>query len=81
MIRWTSPACSPCGDKPSRPEDAFRLRRGSDGALRWHLSRAFPLKDAEGRVLRWFGTNTDIHDQRLALEERERLLKEAQGEG
>jgi len=59
-------------------EDAFRLRRGSDGMLRWHLSRAFPLKDADGKVLRWFGTCTDIHDQRLALEERERLLRDAQ---
>lgn len=59
-------------------EDAFRLRRGSDGQLRWHLSRAFPLKDRDGRVVRWFGTNTDIHDQRLALEEREHLLRAAQ---
>ena len=58
-------------------EDAFRLRRGSDGQLRWHLSRAFPLKDGDGRVVRWFGTNTDIHDQRLALEEREHLLRDA----
>lgn len=59
-------------------EDEFRLRRGSDGMLRWHLGRGFPLKDADGNVLRWFGTSTDIHDQRLALEERERLLREAQ---
>ncbi|HEX8342659.1 MAG TPA: PAS domain S-box protein [Tepidisphaeraceae bacterium] len=44
----------------------FRLRRASDGAQRWHLGRALPVKDAGGRVLRWYGTNTDIHDQRLA---------------
>ena len=56
-------------------EDEFRLRRGSDGALRWHLSRAVPIRDESGRVVRWFGTNTDIHDQKLALEERERLLQ------
>ena len=55
-------------------EDEFRLRRGSDGMLRWHLSRALPVRDAEGRVVRWFGTNTDIHDQKLASEEYARLL-------
>ncbi len=56
-------------------ETAFRLRRGSDGMLRWHLARVFPLRDAQGRIVRWFGTSTDIHEQRIALEERERLLE------
>ncbi|MEZ5319157.1 MAG: PAS domain-containing protein [Vicinamibacterales bacterium] len=56
-------------------EDEFRLRRGSDGAFRWHLSRAMPFRDAEGRIVRWFGTNTDVHDQKLALEERGRRLE------
>ncbi|MCA9736711.1 MAG: PAS domain-containing protein [Gemmatimonadota bacterium] len=55
-------------------EDEFRLRRGSDGELRWHLSRAMPLRDEQGQVVRWFGTNTDVHDQRLASEEYARLL-------
>ena len=59
-------------------EDEFRLRRGSDGMLRWHLSRAMPLRDEQGRIVRWFGTNTDIHDQKLALEERELLLTREQ---
>jgi PAS domain S-box-containing protein len=54
-------------------EDEFRMRR-ADGMLRWHLSRAMPFRDAEGRILRWFGTNTDIHDQKLAAEEYSRLL-------
>jgi PAS domain S-box-containing protein len=39
-----------------------RLRRGSDGAERWHLSRAWPQRDREGRILRWFGTSADVHD-------------------
>jgi PAS domain S-box-containing protein len=39
-----------------------------DGTYRWHLSRAVPMLDADGRVLRWFGTATDIHEQRLAQE-------------
>lgn len=59
-------------------EDEFRLRRASDGMLRWHLSRAMPLHDEQGRVVRWFGTNTDIHDQKLALEERSLLLTREQ---
>lgn len=58
-------------------EDEFRLRR-ADGAMRWHLSRALPLRDAEGRIVRWFGTNTDVHDQKLALEERSLLLQREQ---
>jgi PAS domain S-box-containing protein len=44
-------------------EDTFALKR-HDGALRWHLSRAMPIKDDDGVVLRWFGTNTDITEQR-----------------
>jgi PAS domain S-box-containing protein len=45
-------------------EVEFRLRRGSDGDYRWHLGRALPMRDATGRILRWFGTNTDIDDQK-----------------
>lgn len=46
-------------------EDTFPIR-GKDGAYRWFLSRAHPIRDAEGRVLRWFGTNTDVTEQKLA---------------
>lgn len=59
-------------------EDEFRLRRGSDGMLRWHLSRAMPLRDANGNVVQWFGTNTDIHDQKLAAEQYSQLLAREQ---
>ncbi len=56
-------------------EDVFPLR-GKDGSYRWFLSRAVPIRDAEGRVVRWFGTNTDIterreSEQRLRRSERE----------
>jgi len=44
-------------------EDTFPLR-GRDGEYRWFLSRAKPLFDRDGRVWRWFGTNTDITVQR-----------------
>ena len=49
-------------------EDTFPLR-GQDGEYRWFLSRAFPIRDGQGKIVRWFGTNTDIHDQRRATEE------------
>ncbi|MFP4281137.1 MAG: ATP-binding protein [Opitutales bacterium] len=48
-------------------EDTFPLRR-RDGCYRWFLSRAFPLRNDSGGVVRWFGTNTDITQQRLAEE-------------
>ena len=39
---------------------------GADGVFRPFLTRVMPLRDAQGRVVRWFGTNTDISDQRRA---------------
>ncbi|QRK13046.1 PAS domain-containing protein [Archangium violaceum] len=50
-----------------------RIWRKSDGAWRWHLVRALPTRDARGRVVRWFGTNADIDDQRRAQERASRL--------
>jgi PAS domain S-box-containing protein len=46
-------------------EDTFPLR-DKDGDYRWFLSRALPIRDAQGRVIRWFGTSTDITEQRAA---------------
>ena len=48
-------------------EDTFPLRAG-DGTYRWFLSRALPIRDSEGNVRRWFGTNTDITEQRELAE-------------
>lgn len=53
-------------------EDTFPLR-SKDGSYRWFLSRALPIRDADGKILRWFGTNTDITEQREA-EERHHLI-------
>ncbi|MDQ3546342.1 MAG: PAS domain S-box protein, partial [Verrucomicrobiota bacterium] len=50
-------------------EGEFRFKRASDGAYRWHLGRAVPLRDAKGEILQWFGTCTDIEDQKRAEEE------------
>jgi two-component system CheB/CheR fusion protein len=44
-------------------EDTFPLR-GKDGEYRWFLSRAVPIRDATGKVMRWFGTNTDVTERR-----------------
>ena len=51
-------------------EIEYRLRDAS-GAYRWTLGRALPMRDAEGAIIRWFGTCTDIHDQKLLAEQRE----------
>jgi len=56
-------------------EDTFPLR-GADGSYRWFLSRAQPIRDESGKIVRWFGTNTDVEDQRLSEKLRELLLKE-----
>jgi PAS domain S-box-containing protein len=46
-------------------EETFPLR-GKDGAYRWFLTRAVPIQNEEGRIIRWFGTNTDVTAQREA---------------
>ena len=50
---------------------AFETRylRARDGVYRWHLSQAVVLRDAEGKVVRFVGTSTDIDDQKRAQEE------------
>jgi PAS domain S-box-containing protein len=53
----------------------YRLRHG-DGTYRWVLGRALPIRDGTGAITRWFGTCTDIHAQKLALEEREVISQE-----
>ncbi len=51
----------------------FRVRR-ADGEYRWFLVRALPIHDAAGHVARWYGTCTDVHDQRALSEQNVRLL-------
>ncbi len=50
----------------------FRVRR-FDGVYRWFYTLAVPLRDEEGRIYKWFGSNTDITETRKAAE----TLKEA----
>jgi hypothetical protein len=46
-------------------EDTFPLR-AADGSYRWFLSRAMPIRDEAGKIVRWLGTNTDVTAQREA---------------
>jgi PAS domain S-box-containing protein len=56
-------------------EHEYRFRRASDGSYRWHLARGLPLKNEKGCVVKWFGTCTDIHEQKQIQQERARLLE------
>ena len=74
-IRTISRARSSAGcarwrvDEPYEVE--FRLRR-ADGAYRWHLGLRFAAaRTPAGTIVKWFGTNTDITERKLAEEERE----------
>jgi PAS domain S-box-containing protein len=50
---------------PGPGEFEARLRR-FDGEYRWFLLRAKPLCDQDGRVIKWYGTNTDVEDRKRA---------------
>jgi PAS domain S-box-containing protein len=55
-------------------EDTFPLR-GKDGAYRWFLSRALPIRNEAGDLVRWFGTLTDVNEQ-IEAEKALRILNE-----
>lgn len=54
-----------------------RMRR-SDGTYRWHLHQAIPLKNERGQPIKWFGTATDIEDQKQLEQQRIHLLQQEQ---
>ena len=54
--------------KGERFEMEFPLR-GADGVFHWFLTRAWPLKDDSGEIIRWFGTNVNVDQQRRKSEE------------
>lgn len=57
-------------------EDTFPLR-GRDGSYRWFLTHALPIRDVAGKVIRWFGTNTDVTELRDTQQEARRARDEA----
>lgn len=59
--------------EPFQLEHRFRQ---ADGQYRWHLSRALPLRDQEGRIIKWVGSSTDIHEIKAAETELEVRLAE-----
>lgn len=62
-----------CFERGEAWEDSYPLR-GKDGQYRWFLSVAMPIRDEQGKVVRWFGTNTDITEEREA----EQALRESE---
>jgi PAS domain S-box-containing protein len=52
--------------------------RSADGSYRWLMSHALPFKDRDGSIMMWFGTATDIHDEKTYLEELEWMQKQMQ---
>jgi PAS domain S-box-containing protein len=53
-------------------ETEFRLRDRA-GNFRWHIVRAVPIANDEGRILRWIGTNTEVEELRATREKLEAL--------
>jgi len=56
-------------------ELTFPLRR-HDGVYRWFLTRAYPIKDAAGRIQQWIGSNTDIDEQKQVEANLEAQIRE-----
>jgi len=50
-------------------ETEYRFKRAIDGVYRWHLARAVPVYDDDGRILKWIGTCTDIEEKKREAEE------------
>lgn len=69
-LQWES--CVASG-QPFQCEHRFRRH---DGDYRWHLTRAQALRDAEGRIGMWLGSNTEIEEQKRIEEELERSVAE-----
>ena len=58
---------------PFEMEHRFRRK---DNVYRWHLSRARPIKDEQGKILMWIGSNTDIDDHKRAAANLEKVVVE-----
>jgi PAS domain S-box-containing protein len=53
-----------CVQSGDNYESEYRLR-GRDGHYRWFRARAVPIRDFEGKIVKWYGTCSDIHDSKL----------------
>ena len=61
------------------PDNEMRVR-GADGTYRWFLTRAVPLRDDKGAIVRWYGTFTDIDARKRAEQELQKLKDQLQKE-
>lgn len=52
----------------------YRIKRASDGQYRWHLGKGEPFKDETGNLVAWFGTSTDIEDQKKEIEKKDEFI-------
>lgn len=57
-------------------EMEYRFKVSNDNKYRWFLGRVVPVKDAHGNIIKWFGTATDIHDQKMQNENLETIVAE-----
>lgn len=62
--------------KPYQIEYRFWDRRTCE--YRWYLGRALPVRDEDGKIVKWFGTCTDIHEQKMIEEELRRARDAAE---
>lgn len=53
----------------------FRIIRQSDQSYRWHLVHAKPIRDEAGRIIKWYGAATDIHDRKLMEQDMQHLAR------
>lgn len=52
--------------------------KSNDGSYRWFMARGVPIRDADNKISSWYGTWTDIHEQRLLLEELKNAKNQAE---
>jgi diguanylate cyclase (GGDEF)-like protein/PAS domain S-box-containing protein len=61
------PVCAEKWESALRTGESYEVQyrlRGKDGTYRWFLCRANPIHDSKGKIVKWFGTCTDIEDQK-----------------
>jgi two-component system phosphate regulon sensor histidine kinase PhoR len=61
-------------------EREYRIKRAIDGAYRWHLGKGEAFRDEDGHIIAWFGTSTDIEDQKKEIERKDEFISVASHE-
>ena len=73
------PACSARWEQSVRTGEAYEVEyrlRGADGSYRWFLAKANPIRDKDGKLVKWFGTVMDIEAQKHHQQVLEQEVKE-----